>query len=153
MDSSKAAGASQAGAIANLVAATVAAVSLTVIVAAGVLVLARDRSPAVSGFDLQRLPEQTRHAYEIALSHRDLFVHLPCYCGCAVLPEPHRNLVDCFVDASGEFATHAGSCSTCVDIALEAWRANEQGLGHAQIRALVDERFSGRGPGTATSYP
>lgn len=152
VDSSKAPIAAPAGATANLVAATVAAVSLTLIVAAAVLVLAKDRSPA-GGFDLQRLPAQTRHAYGVAVDHHDLFAHLPCYCGCALLASPHESLADCFVDSSGSFVTHASSCGTCVDIALEAERANEQGLDHGQIRALVDELFAGRGPGTATNYP
>jgi hypothetical protein len=134
-----------------LVAVVIGVVALAGIVATAALVLARNR--AAREFDPSRLPGPTREAYRAAEEHRDLFIHLPCYCGCAVLAAPHRHLLDCFLKPSGGYDSHAASCSTCVDIALEAIRAGAAGKSHAEVRALVDELFSGRGLGTATEYP
>jgi hypothetical protein len=129
----------------------VAFVALAAMVLAGALVLAKDK-PA-RGFDVHALPAQAHDAYLAAEQHQDLFVHLPCYCGCAVLPEPHRHLLDCFLKPAGGYDTHASACSTCVDIALAAVKADADGLGHAEIRAMVDATFSDRGPPTKTALP
>lgn len=128
----------------------VAAGAFISIVAAAAVVLGGDKRP--TGPDMRRLPVETRQAYSHAVEHRDLFRHLPCYCGCAVLATPHENLADCFL-AGSEYATHASSCQVCVDIALEAEQARSEGLDHKQIRDRIDERFAGRGPRTPTGGP
>jgi hypothetical protein len=129
-----------------------AVLSLGVILAGAVFVIAGSSRPS-PGIRLEDMAPNTRQAYELATQHQDLFVHLPCYCGCALLQEPHRSLVDCFISPNGGYDGHAASCLTCVDIALTAWEASESGLDHAQVRALVDATFSNRGPGTTTALP
>jgi hypothetical protein len=137
--------------ILNIVAGAMVVLAVGGMLTAAALVLAKEK-PA-HGFDVHALPAQAQEAYLAAEQHQDLFVHLPCYCGCAVLPEPHRHLLDCFLKPAGGYDTHASSCSTCVDIALETVKADEEGLGHAAIRALVEARFSDRGPPTKTALP
>ncbi len=108
---------------------------------------------STAAVDLNELGPPVRRAYEVAASHKDLFVHLPCYCGCAALSVPHTSLADCFLAADGGFAPHASACSTCVDIALDAERALSEGMDHAQIVALIDARYASRGPRTPTLAP
>ena len=136
---------------AKLVAVISSLLSLALIVSAGLVVLSRDQ-PA-GGSELERMPPMTRHAYQLALDQGDLFAHVPCYCGCALLSEPHKRLLDCFIDGSGQFDAHASSCSTCVDIALAAEEASDAGLSHAQISEVIDTLFAGRGPRTPTQAP
>jgi hypothetical protein len=128
-----------------------ALLGLALIVPTGFVVLSKDR-PA-GGLQLESLPTVTRHAYELAVERGDLFVHMPCYCGCALLAKPHESLRDCFINPSGQFDTHASSCSTCVDIALEVEAASDEGLSHAEISRLVDTLFAARGPRTPTQGP
>jgi len=130
--------------------ALAAAVVVTSVVAA--LLLVNSGSPAGS-VDPTRLPAPTRQAYAAAVSHGDLFVHLPCYCGCALLAPPHRSLRDCFLEEDGSYASHASGCLICTEIALAAVEAAGAGMSHGEIRALVDERFTGRGPSTNTALP
>ena len=106
-----------------------------------------------ASLDLSSASAEVRQAYQLALARRDLFAHLPCYCGCVLLDEPHRSLADCFVRADGSFDTHASGCRICVDIALDAEAASQRGLDHAAIRALIDEKYAKSGPGTSTPLP
>jgi hypothetical protein len=109
-----------------------------------------------AGVDLSGLPDMpvdTRHAYEAAPSHRDLFAHLPCYCGCGLLKEPHASLERCFLARDGSFDAHASGCRICTDIALDALAMAAQGLDHAAIRTRVDEKYARAGPPTDTPLP
>ncbi|MEE8393073.1 MAG: PCYCGC motif-containing (lipo)protein, partial [Rhodospirillales bacterium] len=93
-------------------------------------------------------PEAER-GYGLALEHQQLFAHMACYCGCGVfLDDPHRGLLDCFMNDDGSLDAHASSCSLCLDIAFDgvAWRA--QGRSSAEVQALVDEKYEGFGPRT-----
>jgi hypothetical protein len=99
------------------------------------------------------LPADTRAAYEAAPSHRDLFAHLPCYCGCGLLKEPHGSLDRCFLLPDGRVEAHASGCRICVDIATQALVLESQGLDHASIRARIDEQFARAGPPTDTPLP
>jgi hypothetical protein len=102
---------------------------------------------------LPDMPAGTRHAYEAAPSHRALFAHLPCYCGCGLLKEPHASLERCFLERDGSFEAHASGCKICTDIALDAIAMEAQGLDHAAIRARVDEQYASAGPPTDTPLP
>lgn len=102
---------------------------------------------------LPSMPAATRAAYEAAPSHRDLFAHLPCYCGCALLKEPHGSLDRCFLLPDGRAEAHASSCKVCTDIATQALAMDKQGLDHATIRARVDAQFASVGPPTDTPLP
>ena len=102
---------------------------------------------------LPKLPADTRQAYEAAPSHRDLFAHLPCYCGCALLKEPHASLERCFLVPDGSFEAHASGCRICTDIALDALAMEAQRLDHAAIRARVDDKYARAGPPTDTPLP
>jgi hypothetical protein len=136
-----------------------ASVALLTVVAAVVVAAVWTAAAGGSGgssVDLSRLPDMpadTRHAYEAAPSHRDLFAHLPCYCGCGLLKEPHASLERCFLLPDGSFEAHAAGCRICTDIALDAIAMRAQGLDHAVIRARVDEKYARAGPPTDTPPP
>ena len=116
-----------------------------------------DEGPSAhASIDLSHLgdmPADTRTAYEAAPSHRDLFAHLPCYCGCGLLREPHASLDRCFLLPDGTVEAHASGCQICTDIAIEALAMEAQGLDHPTIRARVDEQFARAGPPTDTPLP
>ncbi|MBI5283945.1 MAG: hypothetical protein HY874_02535 [Chloroflexi bacterium] len=99
------------------------------------------------------MPADTRQAYEAAPSHRDLFAHLPCYCGCVLLKEPHDSLDRCFLLPDGSFEAHASGCRICTDIAIDALAMEAEGLSHTAIRALIDVKFARAGPPTDTPLP
>jgi len=99
------------------------------------------------------MPADTRHAYEAAPSHRDLFAHLPCYCGCTLLKEPHASLDRCFLLPGGSFEAHASGCRICTDIAIDALAMEAEGLSHTAIRALIDVKYARAGPPTDTPLP
>ena len=116
-----------------------------------------DANPTASAsIDLSGLgamPADTRAAYEAAPSHRDLFSHLPCYCGCGLLKEPHGSLDRCFLLPDGNVEAHASGCKICTDIATQALVMEAQGLDHATIRAQIDQQFARVGPPTDTPLP
>ena len=65
--------------------------------------------------------QTSRDAYQLAVDNRQLFSQMPCYCGCARLPDkPHQNLDQCFFMADGSFEKHAAYCTICADIATAA---------------------------------
>ena len=91
-------------------------------------------------------------AYRLAVDNRELFSHMPCYCGCARLPDmPHQDLEQCFFMADGSFEMHAAYCTICADIATDAARWQSEGKTTAEVRQLVDEKFGD--VGTATNTP
>jgi hypothetical protein len=89
--------------------------------------------------------------YRLAVENQQLFTRMPCYCGCGAMPEdPHRNLLDCFVNDDGSFDSHASGCDVCLDIASDVvqWRA--EGKSVAETRSLVDAKYQDYGPSTNT---
>jgi Protein of unknown function with PCYCGC motif len=109
-----------------------------------------------AGIDLSGLPDMpsdTRHAYQAAPSHRALFAHLPCYCGCALLEKPHASLEQCFLLTDGRPEAHASGCRICTDIAIDALAMEARNLDHSAIRARIDEKFARAGPPTNTALP
>ena len=93
---------------------------------------------------------KSESGYSLAVENQELFAQMPCYCGCGAMPEePHRNLLDCFINADGTFDPHASGCEVCVDIAVDvvAWQA--EGNGPEQIRTLVDAKYQSFGPSTS----
>jgi len=89
-------------------------------------------------------------AYQLAVDNRELFSHIPCYCGCARLDMPHENLDQCFFMADGSFEKHAAYCTICADIATAAAGWQSEGKSTAEVRALVDAKFVDVGPTTNT---
>ena len=89
-------------------------------------------------------------AYRLAVDNRELFSQMPCYCGCAMLDNPHQNLDQCFFMADGSFEMHAAYCTICADIATDAARWSQEGKTTAEVRQLVDEQFGDVGPATNT---
>ena len=134
------------GALVLVVAVVAAAAAWTTVI----------RRSGATGMDLSGLPampDDTRHAYEAAPSHHDLFAHLPCYCGCALLKKPHASLEHCFLAPDGSFEAHASGCRICTDIAIEALAMEGEGLDHAAIRAGIDAKYARAGPPTDTPLP
>jgi hypothetical protein len=137
-------------------AASVALLALVAaVIVAGAWMTASHRSGAtdVNLSGLPDMPADTRVAYEAAPSHRDLFAHLPCYCGCGLLKEPHASLERCFLAPDGSLEAHASGCRICTDIALDALAMQAQGLDHTAVRARIDEEFARAGPPTDTPLP
>lgn len=88
-------------------------------------------------------------AYRLAADHQRLFAQVACYCGCVNLPEdPHRNLLDCFMNDDGTFEPHAIGCTVCVDIANDAVAWQAEGKSADEVRSLVDEKYQSIGPPT-----
>jgi hypothetical protein len=94
--------------------------------------------------------EKAEQGYRLAVDHQQLFEGLPCYCGCGVMPEdPHRNLLDCFINDDGSFDSHASGCEVCDDEAIDAARWQAEGKSAAEIRALIDAKYESDGPPTS----
>ena len=89
-------------------------------------------------------------AYRLAVENRELFSHMPCYCGCAKLDMPHQNLDQCFFMADGSFEQHAAYCTICADIAAAATGWSREGKTTAEVRSLVDAKFGDVGIPTNT---
>jgi len=87
--------------------------------------------------------------YRLATDQPQFFSELACYCGCGVfLDEPHRDLLDCFMNGDGTFDPHASGCSLCLDIAFDSVEWQAQGKSPAEVQALVDEKYESVGPPT-----
>ncbi len=75
---------------------------------------------------------------------------IPCYCGCAGFPTPHRYLKDCFLNPDGTYTDHASGCDLCGKIALDAAAQHEEGKALKEIRANIDAKYSEYGRPTDT---
>ena len=94
---------------------------------------------------------KSEQGYRLAVENRQLFALMPCYCGCAAIPDdPHRNLLDCFLNDDGSFDPHASGCDICVDIAIDAAQWQAEGKSPAEVRSLVDAKYQGFGPSTSS---
>ena len=133
--------------------ALIAAMTVAGVAAAWTSTGGESRRASIDLSGLGSMPVDTRAAYEAAPMHRDLFAHLPCYCGCGLLKEPHASLDRCFLLPDGKVEAHASGCRICTDIALDALVMEAQGLDHTAIRARVDEKFARAGPPTDTPRP
>ena len=112
--------------------ALIAAMTVAGVAAAWTSTGGESRRASIDLSGLGSMPVDTRAAYEAAPMHRDLFAHLPCYCGCGLLKEPHASLGD---------------------VPARVRKGEAQGLDHAAIRARVDEKFARAGPPTDTPRP
>jgi hypothetical protein len=131
-----------------------AALAAVMAVVAGMgLTQERHRSAAIDVAGLPDMPAERAAAYAEAAGHRELFQHLPCYCGCALLDTPHDSLDRCFFAPGGAVEAHAAGCRICAEIALMAANLAHRGVAHVAIRAQVDRAFAGTGPATNTPPP
>lgn len=101
--------------------------------------------------------DSLRDAYQFAVDKPAVLRALPCYCGCG-LTSGHRSNLDCFIagtqaDGAVVFDDHASYCQTCLDIARDARDLLAEGKSLKEIRATIDERHGGKGPGTDTPKP
>ncbi len=95
--------------------------------------------------------EESVSAYRLATERGDLFARIPCYCGCTNLPEdPHKSLLDCFIDEDGTFDRYGATCNMCIAIALDAADWQDEGTGTAEVREGIEEKYGAFGPGTDT---
>ncbi|HXF51413.1 MAG TPA: PCYCGC motif-containing (lipo)protein [Dehalococcoidia bacterium] len=131
----------------------VLALAVAVVAGVGLTQNATHGDPKVDLSGLPDMPKERVRAYREAAGHRDLFQHLPCYCGCALLDEPHASLDRCFYAPDGTLEPHAAGCRICSEIALLAADLVHQGASHAEVRAQVDATFTGVGPATDTPLP
>ena len=91
----------------------------------------------------------TEAAYKHAVDQQGLFTQVNCYCGCVNLADdPHRNLLDCFMNEDGTFDQHAVGCSVCVDIAGDAVAWQAKGNSADEIARMVDAKYGSVGPST-----
>jgi hypothetical protein len=94
---------------------------------------------------------KSERGYQLAVDNQELFAKMPCYCGCGAMPEdPHRNLLDCFINDDGSFDPHASGCEVCDDIAIDAAQWQAEGKSPAEIRSLVDAKYQSFGPPTVS---
>jgi hypothetical protein len=140
----------------------VAVSSLALAVVAGVALLsvtARGGNPpaesvaAQAGGELPafaRASSATLAGYQSAVANQDLFMKMPCYCGCGMHTTAHHNLKECFIKPDGTYESHASACQTCVNIATDVMTLKGQGLSAKDIRQNVDAKYSKYGPSTDT---
>jgi hypothetical protein len=92
---------------------------------------------------------KSEQGYRLAVENRQLFTLMPCYCGCANIPDdPHRNLLDCFIKDDGSFDPHASGCEVCDDIAIDVAQWRTEGKAPSEIHSLVDAKYQSYGPST-----
>jgi hypothetical protein len=90
-------------------------------------------------------------SYKTAVSlPREVTTQMPCYCGCADFPTPHRHLLDCFINPDGTYTDHASGCDLCGKIVLDVAAQHKQGLSIKEIRANIDAKYSVYGKSTDT---
>ncbi len=131
-------------------------VPVSLLLAAGLVVALVLRGWPGAGESSAEFPKFVYHSpeaergYRLAVQHQPLFAQVACYCGCVNLPkEPHRNLLDCFMNDDGTFEPHAVGCPVCVDIADDAVAWQAQGKSADEVRSLVDEKYQSVGPSTS----
>ncbi len=135
--------------------ATIVLASTFLLLAAGLLAALALRAWPGAGGASNEFPAFVYHSpeaergYRLAREHRPLFAHIACYCGCGVfLDDPHRNLLDCFMNDDGTLDPHASGCSLCLDIAFDGVEWQAQGKSPAEVQDLVDEKYESFGPPT-----
>jgi hypothetical protein len=97
-------------------------------------------------FMLDSVPGEIAAHYGFARANRDLFSHIPCYCGCEATLD-HRSLFDCFVTPEGGWESHASGCSICVDESTMARRMVAGGAHPDAIRDAIVARYEALIPG------
>lgn len=101
-----------------------------------------DAAPAAATptVNLADLPDVTADVYRYAADHAMHFTDIPCYCGCD-RSLGHRNLEDCFVNATGDWDAHASGCGVCTAEAVAAREQLDAGIGIAEVRQSIIDRF------------
>lgn len=90
-------------------------------------------------------------SYKAALAlSESVTTQIPCYCGCADLPTPHRHLRDCFINPDGSFTDHASGCDLCGKIVLDVQEMHRKGVSLKEVRAAIDAKYSVYGNPTDT---
>lgn len=93
----------------------------------------------------------SERVYRLAVDNQLLFARVNCYCGCVNLAEdPHRDLLDCFLNDDGTFDPHAVGCNVCGDIATDAVAIEAQGKSADEVSRLIDEKYEDVGPSTSS---
>ena len=106
--------------------------------------------------DYVRGNPQTEEAYAWALYHPSVLQWMPCYCGCGGMG--HESNRDCYYKKAvpgqpSTFEEHASYCDVCVQITLKTKQLLSEGKSLSEIRAAIDQEFSGSAPGTPTELP
>ncbi len=101
-----------------------------------------DAAPAAATptVNLADLSEVTADVYRYAADHAMHFTDIPCYCGCEK-SLGHRNLEDCFVNATGDWDAHASGCGVCTAEAIAAREQLDAGIAIAEVRQSINDRF------------
>jgi hypothetical protein len=131
--------------------------AVLIVVAGGVVGLAMhgdlDHDSMMAGsssdhmaFMLDTVPGDVAAHYELARANRDLYSHIPCYCGCEATLD-HRYLFDCFVTPDGGWESHASGCSICIDESKMARRMMSGGAQPDAIRDAIVARYEALIPG------
>jgi hypothetical protein len=103
-----------------------------------------------------KVDPMTEEAYAYALYHPQVVQWMPCYCGCGGMG--HRSNLDCYLKPAipgkpTTFEEHASYCDICVKTTLLTKKLIAEGRSLREIRAAVDQTFSGAAPGTPTDLP
>ena len=112
----------------------------------------------VQAYTPPRPPDVVRAAYVFAAEHPEILSYVPCFCGCE--RGGHKGNDDCFVagrDANGdvtEWEPHGLDCAVCIDVATQARQMFTSGASVRDIRAAVEQKWSGfHGGHTPTPEP
>ncbi|BCJ87113.1 PCYCGC motif-containing (lipo)protein [Effusibacillus dendaii] len=92
-------------------------------------------------------PQAIQDAYKTAGKNISLLQKMPCYCGCGEIG--HKSNADCFVQQTTSdgivWNSHATTCNTCMNIALDAAKMQSEGKSEIEIRAYIDSTYSKTG--------
>ena len=105
--------------------------------------------------DMRSAPDRARQAYQLSAGNPDIFIQIPCYCGCSAMG--HTSNYDCYVSgANGDgtltYDPHALVCTLCVDITHDTVRLLKQGQSLPEVREYIDANYSKYGPGTGAWF-
>lgn len=89
-----------------------------------------------------QINEDIKTAYLFARDHKEVLIHMPCYCGCDKIG--HKNNYECYIDENGEYTDHGSLCGGCLSITLDAKKLYEEGRSIEEIKAYIVEKHSPR---------
>ncbi|MEP7114650.1 MAG: PCYCGC motif-containing (lipo)protein [Ilumatobacteraceae bacterium] len=134
----------------SIIRIVLAELALVALIFAGVAALIRgasapDPADAASAaasptVNLADLPDTTADVYRYAADHAMHFTEIPCFCGCDGSLD-HRNLEDCFVNATGDWDAHASGCGVCTAEAIAAREQLDAGVAISDVRQSIIDRF------------
>lgn len=97
-------------------------------------------APAASVFTLAGLSPEIAGHYRFAHDHPMPYRAVPCYCGCEATLD-HQNLFRCYVTDTGAWEVHASGCAVCTDESSMVRAMLARGVGVQQIHDAIVAKY------------